>query len=303
MCHGEVRHQGTRLNKCVVELSRRAADTAITKGQVSINGIVESNVTRRCYTGDIVTWLGREQPWERKTRTDANGHYHKYIKYWKPQGVVCTTSSEEEDNIIQAGNFDMKTLGVRVFPVGRLDKDASGLVLLTSDGTINSRLLGAGTGLERPPAEKIYTVDVTGPYALNDKDIRKLRSGVPITTHTTAKWIKNSTFERKMSKIITAKTLPCHVELLRAEPCSKIVLTAGRNRQIRRMVEEGGLKVTRIHRSSFSGVTLEGLRCEGSFAELTAQEMQRIQLNAQGYGAESSASTTASNTGRLRNKD
>ena len=134
-----------------------------------------------------------------------------------------------------------------------------------------------------------------------------------------------------VSKIITAKTLPCHVELLRAEPCSsgrsrrngesnkqkwittlEIVLTAGRNRQIRRMVEEGlgkasgsesVLKVTRIHRSSFSGVTLEGLQCEGSFAELTAQEMQRIQLSAQGYGAESSTSTTASNTGRLRNKD
>lgn len=117
-----------------------------------------------------------------------------YLKYWKPEGVTCTSDLRDATNIITAGKFNL--FPQRLFTVGRLDKASTGLILLTSDGRVNNAMLSPYT-----KREKVY--EVTLDKVPKDEDIVKLKSGVVIAT----------TVQRdKSTKNIVVKTLPCYIK-------------------------------------------------------------------------------------------
>lgn len=142
-----------RINKCFPFLSRREADRLILDERVTINGKTAS-AGCRVTLDDIVCLDGKRQLWENhaiakshKIDKDPNLRDFYYLKYWKPRGVTCTTDLGDPTNIIKAGNFHL--FPQRLFTVGRLDKDSTGLILLTSDGRVNNALLNKSQRKEK----------------------------------------------------------------------------------------------------------------------------------------------------------
>ena len=285
--------EGTRLNKCIPALSRRGADEAIQKGLVTVNGKVILSPGYRVSLKDKVAYEGRNQLWQerakakRKSISSQKVHEERnfiYLKYWKPRGVTCTSDPSDPSNIISAGGFHL--FPQRIFTVGRLDKESTGLILLTSDGRVNHALLG--TKFENSPItsdrevqgsvkEKVYVVEV-GPRAPSDSEIKRLSEGVVITTEV-QKDNNNAHGVTKQKKVeVSAKTLPCKIRRIGGAQASslEITLVEGRNRQIRKMIETLGLRVISLHRTAFAGISLRGLG-EGNWAELEEREMGVIE--------------------------
>lgn len=225
---------GIRLNKYIASsglCSRREADTLIESGKVTINGEVAAQGSK-VMDGDIVLVNGM------KVTPDDD---LVYIAFNKPLGVTCTTDKRDPSNIIDYIGFDE-----RIFPVGRLDKNSSGLILLTNDGSIVNKLLRAENG-----HEKEYLVTVNRPYDKNF--IRSMESGVPV---------------------LGQLTLPCRLKPA-GDKSFKIILHQGLNRQIRRMCEYLGYKVTRLKRIRFMNITLGDLET-GKWRYLTAIEKKEL---------------------------
>ena len=147
-----------------------------------------------------------------------------YLAFNKPRGIVCTTDTRvEKDNIIDFINYPK-----RIFPIGRLDKPSEGLIFLTDDGDIVNKILRA-----RNNHEKEYIVTVNKP--IDDDFVEKMSNGVPILDTVTRK---------------------CYVEQI-AKRKFKIVLTQGLNRQIRRMCEYLGYRVTKLKRIRIMNISLD----------------------------------------------
>lgn len=227
-------NEGIRLNKYIASsglCSRREADTLIENGKVKINGVIALQGSK-VNPGDIVEVSGR------KITLDDD---MIYIAFNKPLGVTCTTDSRDPSNIIDYIGF-----GERIFPVGRLDKNSSGLILLTNDGSIVNKLLRAENG-----HEKEYLVTVNRPY---DKAfINSMESGVPV---------------------LGQLTLPCRIKPA-GDKTFKIILRQGLNRQIRRMCEYLGYRVTRLKRIRFMNVMLGDLET-GKWRYLTDEEKKDL---------------------------
>jgi len=164
-----------------------------------------------------------------------------YLAFNKPTGVTCTTDLRNEDNIIDFINYNE-----RIFPIGRLDKMSEGLIFLTNDGDIVNKILRAGNLHEKEYVVKIDT-------KITDEFIDKMSSGV---------------------KIMGTKTLPCKVER-KSNYSFRITLIQGLNRQIRRMCEALGVRVSKLKRVRIMNITLEGIRC-GEFRYLTEAEIGEI---------------------------
>jgi len=222
--------KGLRINKFFTEhgvCSRRAADRLIEEGRVSINGrtaILGDQVA----DGDVVSVDGGVLSESKKT---------VYLAYHKPVGITCTTEPDVRDNIVEAIGYPE-----RIFPIGRLDKDSSGLILLTNDGDIVNRILRAEFGHERE-----YLVTVDRPYTRPFLD--RLEQGV---------------------LILGKKTSPCRAIRV-GQSSFRIVLTEGRNRQIRRMCSASGFRVTRLVRSRIMHIELGNLSV-GEWRHLSHQE-------------------------------
>ena len=226
--------EGIRLNKYIASsglCSRREADTLIESGKVTINGIVAVQGSK-VLDGDVVEVNGRNV-----TPEDDM----VYIAFNKPLGITCTTDTRDPSNIIDYIGFDE-----RIFPVGRLDKNSSGLILLTNDGSIVNKLLRAENG-----HEKEYLVTVNRPY---DKAfIKSMESGVPV---------------------LGQLTLPCKLKPA-GDRTFKIILHQGLNRQIRRMCEYLGYKVTKLKRIRFMNINLGDLET-GKWRYLTPAEKKEL---------------------------
>lgn len=226
--------EGIRLNKYIASsglCSRREADTLIENGKVTINGVVALQGSK-VLDGDVVEVNGRKV-----TPEDDM----VYIAFNKPLGITCTTDTRDPSNIIDYIGFDD-----RIFPVGRLDKNSSGLILLTNDGSIVNKLLRAENG-----HEKEYLVTVNRPY---DKAfIKSMESGVPV---------------------LGQLTLPCKLKPA-GDRTFKIILHQGLNRQIRRMCEYLGYKVTKLKRIRFMNINLGDLET-GKWRYLTPAEKKEL---------------------------
>jgi 23S rRNA pseudouridine2604 synthase len=225
----------TRLNKSLSEAghcSRRAADKLIDEGRVTINGIVPEMGTK-VIPGDEVKVDGKTILNDDKKRI--------YIAFNKPVGVVCTTDrGVEKDNIIDYINYPS-----RIFPIGRLDKDSEGLILLTDDGDIVNKILRASNNHEK---EYIVTVD----KPISQTFVQRMSSGIPI---------------------LDTITKQCEVQKLSTFEF-KIILTQGLNRQIRRMCEYLNYEVQSLKRTRIMNIHLKSEL--GSHRDLTALELSTL---------------------------
>ena len=224
----------SRINKYIASsglCSRREADRLIEEGRVTVNGIVAESGMQVC-GDDIVLVDGKN------IIPETND---VYIAFNKPLGVTCTTDSRDPSNIIDYIGYPE-----RIFPIGRLDKNSSGLILLTNDGSIVNTLLRAENN-----HEKEYQVTVDRPY--DDKFIKEMQSGVPV-----------------LGQI----TLPCKINRVSAR-VFRIILHQGLNRQIRRMCEYEGYKVVKLRRIRFMNINL-GTLGTGQWRYLTAKEVNEL---------------------------
>jgi 23S rRNA pseudouridine2604 synthase len=282
--------EGIRLNKVFKAThSRREADALILAGRVTVNGKkvdIKGGYRVKPYL-DVVALDGnvirgwedmnhmqknrekvrttRESPITLYTPDMVQTSHFDYVKYWKPEGITCTTDSRRDDNIIDAirrGGYRPKH---RIYPVGRLDKDSSGLILLTSDGRVPNAVLRG----EHKQA-KVYMVRVD--KAISDNHIQRLRDGIIITT------VAHRDGNR--AKPLTAKTRPCQVERIGSH-LLKITLIEGRNRQIRKMLGALDYTVVELQRVEFMGIKLQDndsfLRCPGDWKTLNNREMKMIE--------------------------
>jgi len=228
--------ESIRINKYLSEAgvcSRREADKLIKEGRVSING-------SHALLGSVVS-EGDE------VQVDENiivGSAKKVlIAFNKPRGIVCTTKDpkSKDVNIVEYINHPE-----RIFPVGRLDKDSEGLILLSNDGDLSNRIMKA-----RNYHEKEYEVEVDKPF--DDEFIKKMSEGVPILDTVTRRCKLKRT--GKMS--------------------FNIILTQGLNRQIRRMCEYFGYKVVKLKRIRIMNIRLGNIK-PGTYRNVTEEEYNEL---------------------------
>ncbi len=229
-----------RLNKylamCGVA-SRRKADELIQQGRVEVNG-------------KVVTQLGLKiNP--QKDKVTVDGKLVKpeeklvYIVINKPKDCITTVRDEKGRRTV----LDLVKVKQRIFPVGRLDRNTTGVLLLTNDGELAYRLMHP-----KYKVEKAYKVEIDKP--IKPEDIEKLKSGIMLDGR---------------------KTEACDVYILPNSDRKEIGITIheGRYRQIRRMFERLGYKVRKLHRVSFGGITVSGMK-RGEWRYLTESEIKRL---------------------------
>ena len=225
---------GKRLNKYIADsgyCSRREADRLIEEGRVRLDDR-PGTMGDRVRPGMSVTVDGKPLAGESEK---------VYILLNKPRGIVCTADPREPMNVV-----DYLDYPARIFPVGRLDKDSEGLLLLTSDGEIVNRMLRAAGG-----HEKEYEVTIDSPVTA--EFVQRMMAGVPI---------------------LDTVTLPCKVRRT-GERSFNIILVQGLNRQIRRMCEALGTNVTHLRRVRIMNLRLNGLQ-PGQWRKLTEDELATL---------------------------
>ena len=200
-------------------------------GRVTINGTV-AQLGDRIQPGQKVCVDGKPV-----SREDER----ILLAYHKPKGIVCTSAKKEKNNIIDYLNYPK-----RIYPIGRLDKDSEGLLLLTNDGELANEIMKA-----RNYHEKEYEVTVSRP--VTETFLRGMAGGVPI---------------------LDTMTRKCQVEQT-GKRSFRIVLTQGLNRQIRRMCEYFGYRVTKLVRVRIMNIYLGDLPV-GKYRELTEKEWAEL---------------------------
>lgn len=225
---------GTRVNHYISSsgfCSRRKADEYVAAGLVTVDGEMAVPGTRVLEGQDV--------------RVDGKPLFpdedYLYIALHKPLGITCTTDTRVKDNVIDYLHFDK-----RIYPIGRLDKMSTGLLLLTNDGSIVNRILRA-----EGRHEKEYLVEVDKP--LTDEFIQSMQSGVPI---------------------LDRVTLPCKL-IPTGSHTFRIILTQGLNRQIRRMCDYLGYSVRRLKRTRIMNIDIGTLPL-GEWRSLTFKEIRDL---------------------------
>lgn len=211
--------------------SRREADRRIDSGRVYIDGLIAKKGDE-VTPGQVVTVDGEKV---------SELHEIVVLAYNKPVGVICTTSEKEHPNL-----NDVIDYHERVFPIGRLDRDSSGLLLLTNDGELAEELMRG-----RNNHEKEYTVRIDKP--IKKEIIKAMEQGVPL--------------EERMTK-------PCRIKQT-GDREFQIILTQGMNRQIRRMCEYFGYRVVFLRRVRVVNIMLDDLP-DGHFRVLTDVEINGL---------------------------
>ena len=223
-----------RLNKYISETgicSRREADAWISSGRVTING----------QRAELGTQVNEGDEVRVDKRVVGTKKQQVYLCLNKPVGITCTTERHIEGNIVDFVNHP-----ARIFPIGRLDKDSEGLILLTNHGDIVNVILRAENNHEK---EYIVTVD----KPVTESFLTGMASGV---------------------RILGERTKPCRVS--RVDNCVfRIILTQGLNRQIRRMCEVFGYHVRRLQRIRIMNIKLGNLKV-GQWRDLSQAELRGL---------------------------
>ena len=226
-----------RLNKYLASCgvsSRRKCEDIIRSGTVLVNGEIEVNPFRLLLPEDSI--LLDDQEMFSLVDTEV-------IVLNKPDGNITTTNDPQGRNTV----MDLVKSPNRLFPVGRLDKDTTGVLLLTNDGNLAYQLTHP-----KYQVEKVYRVQIMG--FLSNNDIEQIKSGVMIGSDETGKGEVLS--QNKVSKSVT------EIEL---------VLTQGKKREVRRIFSSLGYKVIALQRISFGGITTDGLNL-GHWRRLSEEE-------------------------------
>jgi pseudouridylate synthase len=231
-----------RLNKFLSNIgfcSRRQADKYIENGKIYIDDSV-AGLGTELYDKQKVyfekTYIGQID--------DLNLKQRIVLAVNKPRGIVCTSSDKDRaENIVDFINYPL-----RIYPVGRLDKDSEGLLLMTNDGSLVNALMKA-----KNHHEKEYIVEVN--KNIDEAFLQAMSGGVYI-------------------KELKVKTRKCYIEKI-SEKSFKIILTQGLNRQIRRMCESLGFKVLRLRRIRIVNITLGKLKT-GEYRKLSTTELNTL---------------------------
>ena len=226
-----------RLNKYLSDAgvcSRRAADAAIDAGEVMVNGM-PAIMGMKISPDDEVVYKG--------IAVNNKDKHRILIAYNKPAGIVCTAEKRERNNIIDHINYPE-----RIYPIGRLDKDSTGLILLTNQGDLVNKIMRAVNGHEK---EYIVTVD----KEITSDFINKMSSGVYLDE-------------------LDTTTRSCQVVKL-SKNKFKIILTQGLNRQIRRMCKALGYRVRSLQRVRIMNIKLGNLK-EDTYRDVSEAELSEL---------------------------
>lgn len=231
--------KGTRLNKALADIgiaSRRKADELIAGGRVKVNGKVVTELGTRVGPNDKILLDGEPVGIQPK---------RKYILLNKPKDAITTTSDEKGRRTV----MDVLKVPDRLFPVGRLDRNTTGLLLLTNDGELAFRLAHPRYGVER-----VYEAILDKEISLNDA--RTIAKGVPIGQG--------------------ERSQPCFVSVEEKDRHHVVVMIReGKNREVRRMFEAKGYLVKKLNRTSYAGLSIEGVR-RGEWRELKKSEVEEL---------------------------
>ena len=224
-----------RINKFLSETgvcSRREADRLIASGRVSVNGHAAEPGERISSEDDVLVDGKKVTKEERRV----------LLLFYKPRGIVCSTRKQRQETTVT----EYLKYPLRIYPIGRLDKESEGLLLMTNQGDLVNRIMRAGNR-----HEKEYLVTVDRP--VTDEFLKNMASGVPI---------------------LDTVTRPCTVERT-GKKSFRIILTQGLNRQIRRMCEYFGYHVTTLKRIRIMNLTLDGIP-EGGYREISSEEWRTL---------------------------
>lgn len=233
----------TRLQKIIADsgyCSRRKAEALIEQGLVKVNGAAAKIGDKADPADDVITVAGQ--------RLAAAETTLRYIKLYKPRGYLTSMEDAHSDKLITDLLADIPE---RVYPVGRLDKNSEGLILLTNDGAF-------ANDITHPRKHIPKTYRVTIPSKVSEEQIALMTVGVEI--------------EKGI------KTLPCTINVLTEQlerTVLEFIIFEGKNRQIRKMCNAVGLSVSRLKRTSVGGVKL-GMLKPGEYKDLTDEEMRRL---------------------------
>ena len=219
--------------------SRRNADKLITDGKVLVNGEI-AVLDQKVSNNDTITIDG-------KLLEKNTGNYEYYILN-KPRGVISTASDEKGRKTV----IDLINTKTRIYPVGRLDYDTTGAILLTNDGDLTNKLIHPKNKID-----KVYLAKVKG--IITGNDIHKLENGLKIDNY---------------------KTSPAKVKLKSFDKItntSMVLLTIheGHNHQVKKMFEVIGFDVMKLTRLSFAGIDVKTLK-SGEYRKLTIKEVQKL---------------------------
>ncbi len=219
--------------------SRRKCEEYILNGRVKVNGVVVTELGTKVSKKDKIEFDGKELIKEQLV----------YYVLYKPTGYLTSVSDPMGRRTVM-DLIDSETKKTRIFPIGRLDYDTSGVLLLTNDGDLSYRLTRSAKEIE-----KIYQVRVNG--IINQTAVTSLMKGVMI--------------DGKMTKRAQVEVMD--IDKVNKSSLIKITITEGRNRQVRKMCEAVGFEVKKLKRISFGGVTLEGLSV-GEYRQLKPHEIK-----------------------------
>jgi len=221
--------------------SRRKAEELIINGNVKVNGIVVTELGTKIETDRDVVAVDN--------KTISENNQLLYIKLYKPEGYVTTV----KDQFGRKAVLDLIQIKERIYPIGRLDYNTSGLLLLTNDGDLANKLMHPKYHIY-----KTYVADIEG--HISDEAINKLKRGVVIDDY---------------------KTAPAKIKLLKySDNASTIQISIyeGKNRQVRKMLDAVGHNVRMLKRISFGEIDLENLK-PGSWSYLKEDEIKFLKKN------------------------
>lgn len=231
-----------RLQKAIAAsglTSRRKAEDLIRQGRVKVNGEVVSELGFKVKQGDLILVDDKALEGENKV----------YYVFYKPKGCICSLNDELGRETVIDYFSDVKE---RIYPVGRLDYDTTGLLLMTNDGEFANLMMHPSSHLE-----KVYEVTVTG--LVNGETLHKLEKGIYLEG---------------------VKTLPCKIKVVGKDNEHKttmlmIKLVEGKNRQVKKMFETMGHNVKMLHRVQVGGINLKGLK-PGRYRILKPREVKEL---------------------------